>query len=149
MRNKLDQSLGFFLGLTYRKVSHLLLQRLKEYNITPEQWSVLVRIGERDGMIQKEIGERAAKDKPTTTRLLIALEEKGFIRKIGGEADRRSFLIYITDKGREVLQKTEPIEHQVMEEVTEGIPQAELELLLKQLNQVAQNADYLLDKEKE
>lgn len=148
LNSPLDESIGFHLGIAYRKLSLILQQRMRDYHITPEQWSVLYRIWEKDGQIQKEIGERSGKDKPTTTRILTALEEKGFIRKVCGENDRRSFFIFITDEGRTVIRHTEPIEHQVLEEITEEFSGEESKLLLKLLRQITVKADEMIEREK-
>ncbi|WP_433944160.1 MarR family winged helix-turn-helix transcriptional regulator [Paenibacillus sp. SN-8-1] len=148
MNSPLDESIGFHMGIAYRKLSQVLQQRMRDYHITPEQWSVLYRIWEKDGQIQKEIGERSGKDKPTTTRIITALEEKGFIRKVSGKNDRRSFFIFITEAGRDVITLTEPIERQVLEEVTEGITAEESRLLLRLLRQITMQADLMIEREK-
>ncbi|GIP24475.1 MarR family winged helix-turn-helix transcriptional regulator [Paenibacillus sp. J22TS3] len=148
MNSPLDESVGFHMGVTYRKLSQLLQHRLRDYHITPEQWSVLYRIWEKEGQIQKEIGERSGKDKPTTTRILAALEEKGFIRRESGEKDRRSYSIFITDEGKRVIEQTEPIEHQLHSDVTEGLSEEEKASLLRLLRRLTSNADELMKREK-
>ncbi|AJY74616.1 MarR family winged helix-turn-helix transcriptional regulator [Paenibacillus beijingensis] len=146
-REGLDGSIGFLMGVTYRKLSHLLLQRLKDYDITPEQWSVLYRIQEMDGCIQKEIAERSGKDKPTTTRILDALEAKGLVRRKIGENDRRSFRITITDKGKELIRQTEPIEKKAVQDAAAGLSDGEIETLLRLLRHIGDNVDGLSGKE--
>ena len=64
----LERSVGFMMGVASRKISQLFMQRLKPYDITPEQWIVLFYVHEHEGMIQTEIAQRTCKDKPTTTR---------------------------------------------------------------------------------
>lgn len=129
-KNGLNDSLGFLLGVAYRKMSNFLSQRLKEYDITPEQWSVLYRIYEQDGLIQKDIAARACKDKPTTTRILDSLEAKQFIRKQVGQGDRRSFHIYITDKGRSLIEETISIEQQTNRDAAAGLSQEQYDQLI-------------------
>lgn len=145
--NVFEHSAGFNLGLTYRKMSQLFTNRLKPYDITPEQWTVLYCIRVKDGMIQKEIAELASKDKPTTTRILDVLEAKGLIYKKAGEADRRSFLVYLTDKGRDVAAQTETIEHQAVQDATAGISEDEYEHLLELLRRIGANTDRLNERE--
>ncbi|MGO0059890.1 MarR family winged helix-turn-helix transcriptional regulator [Brevibacillus fluminis] len=139
----LDNSTGFLMGVIYRKISNLLMHRLKEHDITPEQWAVLYRVSEREGMIQKEIAERAGKDRPTTTRILDALEAKGFVVKQAGEQDRRSFLVFSTEKGRALIEQIVPIEKQTIADATHGISAADVELLHRLLRQIGENIDRL------
>jgi DNA-binding MarR family transcriptional regulator len=139
----LDESIGFVLGVTYRKISAFLASRLRELDITPEQWSVLYRIGEKDGQIQKDIAERAGKDHPTTTRILDGLAAKGFIEKRAGQRDRRSFEVFMTERGRSTLDRATPIEHAAMEEACAGITREEREALRNGLAAINLRVDRL------
>ncbi|TNJ60665.1 MarR family transcriptional regulator [Paenibacillus hemerocallicola] len=143
----LDRSAGFMMGVTSRKLSQVFTQRLRLYDITPEQWMVLYCIQERDGMIQKEIAQRACKDKPTTTRILDVLESKQWITKQTGKSDRRSFLVYATDKGRELISQTEGIEIKTVKDATSGLSEAEYDQLLSLLRRIGDNIDHLTEKE--
>lgn len=129
------------MGVTYRKISNLLMYRLREHEITPEQWSVLYRVSENEGMIQKDIAERAGKDRPTTTRILDALEAKGFVTKQAGRTDRRSFVVFATDKGRALIDLIVPIEKQTIADATAGISEEHVELLHRLLRQIGENID--------
>ncbi|MEW9701673.1 MarR family winged helix-turn-helix transcriptional regulator [Paenibacillus sp. SI8] len=143
----LDHSIGFNMGLTYRKLSNLLQQRLKVYDITPEQWSVLYQIDKADGLMQKEIAERVGKDRPTTTRILDQLEGKGYVYKKTGENDRRSFLVYITDKGSSLMQETIPIEQKVITDVRQCMSNEEYNLLMNLLIRVSNQVSELTETE--
>ncbi|QJC50976.1 winged helix-turn-helix transcriptional regulator [Paenibacillus albicereus] len=111
----LDDSIGFLLGAAYRKVSLTLLQQLRDWDITPEQWAMLARICERGGRIQRELGELTGKDKPTTTRILELLEAKGLIVKRADPKDRRSQRIYATEQGERLLAETTPVERAALD----------------------------------
>lgn len=140
MHESPGQSVVFLLGVAYRKVAQLFQQQIKSYNLTPEQWVVLCRIGEEDGLIQREIGERAAKDKPTVTRILTALEEKGFIRKSEGKDDRRSFRIHITTSGKELIREIEPLERAAMSAACDGMTPEEYRLFIRLLRRLIDNS---------
>ncbi|ANS75851.1 hypothetical protein AWM70_15690 [Paenibacillus yonginensis] len=141
MNKGLDESLGFVLGVAYRKVAQLFQHQLKDHNLTPEQWAVLYRISEEEGMIQREIGKRAEKDKPTTTRILVALEQKGLIHKVGGTEDRRSFRVYSTPEGKTKVQEIEPLERAAMKEASADLSEEEYKLLIGLLRRVIRNAE--------
>lgn len=140
-------TLGFLMGTTYRKVSMLFQNGLKEYDITPEQWSVLFQIDRTEGLIQKEIAKRSGKDKPTTTRILDHLEGKGLVYKRTGEKDRRSFKVYITDKGRALVKETVPVEDNVTEEIMNCISSEEYEVLMELLLRINNHVDQIMDGE--
>ncbi|MCY8467174.1 MarR family winged helix-turn-helix transcriptional regulator [Bacillus atrophaeus] len=90
---------------TSRRIIRFLAIHLKEDGITPEQWTVLKRVGESRGISQKELSARADKDQATLTKILDLLEKKNFIRREANPRDRRSFLVVLTEAGEE-LKKT-------------------------------------------
>ncbi len=135
------------MGNTYRKLSSLFQNGLKEYDITPEQWSVLYQVDMREGQIQKDIAERSGKDRPTTTRILDHLEQKGLVYKQIGENDRRSFKVYITDKGKSLIQETIPIEKHVDEVIKKCISVEEYETLMKLMIRIGSHVNEITERE--
>jgi MarR family transcriptional regulator, transcriptional regulator for hemolysin len=132
----LEQSIGFVMNATARRVSLLLSHRLKEHGISPEQWSVLYHVAEREGMIQKEIAEKSSRDRPTVTRILDALEARELVYKKPGETDRRSFLVYATPSGKALIEQTSAIEYGLNEEIMQAIGEEEYGRMLDLLNQI-------------
>lgn len=140
-KNILDDSIGFLLGQTYRKIVHILSIELKVLDITPEQWSVLYRISEKEALNQKELAHRSGKDQPTTTRILDVLYKKGLIEKKMCPSDRRSFLVYITENGKDLVQEAIPIEKETIERVIHGIDPNHLILLKSILTEMNTNIE--------
>ncbi|MFB0844476.1 MarR family winged helix-turn-helix transcriptional regulator [Paenibacillus oleatilyticus] len=122
-----EWSIGFIIGQTHRKMLNVLTSRLKEHDMTPEQFSVLCRLHESDGISQKEIADRTVKDQPTTARILDCLIRKELVRKQTSETDRRSFLVYLTEQGRHKLQLLMPIERQTIEDIFSWMSESEIE----------------------
>ena len=122
-------SIGFLLGSTYRKVSNMFSSRLKEYDITPEQWSILYYICAKEGMNQKELATHAYKDQPTTARILDVLYRKQLIRKEMDPHDRRAFLVYPNEEGRELMQKVYAIEEEHNQDIAKLITPERMEQL--------------------
>jgi DNA-binding MarR family transcriptional regulator len=142
-----DQSIGHMLGLTYRKLSTLFLSRMKSYEITPEQWSVLFQIHKAEGLIQKEIAERSGRDRPTTTRILDHLEQRRLVYRKIGERDRRSFKVYITDEGKRLMEEMIPVERRLNEEVRQCVSDEELDLLRELLSRIGQHVQDISERE--
>ncbi|MCY9110996.1 MarR family transcriptional regulator [Bacillus atrophaeus] len=61
---------------TSRRIIRFLAFHLKEEGITPEQWTVLKRVGESRGISQKELSARADKGQATLTEILDLLEKE-------------------------------------------------------------------------
>lgn len=131
-----ELAVGFIMGMTYRRIAALLQHRIKDYDVTPEQWSVLYQIDQAEGLIQKEIADRCGKDKPTTTRILDLLESKGLIYKETGKQDRRSFVVFSTERGKALIRETLPIEKGITDEVKRCMSDEEYRILLDLLDRI-------------
>ncbi len=134
-----DNSLGFILNRTNTKLKNALIQSFKPYNITPEQWGMLNLLWEQDGITPKSIAELAFKDQPTTVRILEKLENKGLIFREVNSDDSRSYLIYLTDTGRELKSILIPLARKKLEEALKGIDEHDIQKLFQTLNRIYEN----------
>jgi DNA-binding MarR family transcriptional regulator len=144
LRVGLDDSIGFILNHAGRRVSQLFTSRLQPYGITTEQWTVLSRLAEQDGISQKLLAQRAEKDQTNLTRILDQLERKGLVERKANAADRRSFLTYITAKGKELQGTLAPIEQRVVQEVTEGLSAGQIAELRTLLTHMTHQANHYI-----
>jgi DNA-binding MarR family transcriptional regulator len=134
-----EESIGFLIGHTYRKMVQHVTLHLREFDLTPEQFAVLFRLSKQDGINQKELAQRTAKDQPTITRILDALSKKGMIEKKSSDTDRRAFLITLSAKGWEWMDLAVPAEAKAISEVFEGIRPEQMDQLKQILLQMNTN----------
>ncbi len=77
------------------------------------QFVHLERLWTEDGLTQVELSHRVGVEMASSTAVLAELEERGWIRRERGEADRRKIYVYLTEKGRKlklpVLEKVRTI----------------------------------------
>lgn len=99
---QIENTLGYRINRSAIIMKIELQNRFKNagFSITPEEWVILNRLWESDGMNQNEISQKTLKDKTTVTRFLNGMEKDGLIRRVVAEEDRRSRLIFLTDKGK-------------------------------------------------
>lgn len=118
-----------------------LTARFKEKGValTPEEFAILSRLWEADGLFQTEITEKTLKDKTRVTRLLGRLIEKSLIEKETDEADRRNFRIFLTKKGSALKGEVLPIIIELMDQASYHISSLDLEITKKTLRQVLLN----------
>jgi len=64
----ISDSLGFLIYRTALSLKSTLQRRFREngQDITAEQWTIIRHLWEEEGLSQREIGEKASKDKPCT-----------------------------------------------------------------------------------
>jgi len=137
-----DECLSYLLGKSLQGVKNLLYRefKAKDYNITPEQWSVVSYLNNEDGLYQKQIADFLNKDKPTMTRILDLLEKRNLIIRISDEKDRRKFKIYLTQDGKDTVKILLPIAIEVENKINENISLAEIEAFRNILNKIYVNS---------
>ncbi|MEG6521960.1 MarR family winged helix-turn-helix transcriptional regulator [Desulfotomaculum sp. 1211_IL3151] len=139
MTFKLDNSLGFILNRTNTRMKNNLLHHFKDYDVTPEQWAVLNRLWEREGISSTELAELTSKDQPTTVRMLAKLEKKGYITRKVNPEDGRAYQIFLTSEGRALKDKLFPIAFQALDKSLKGIDRKQIEQVKVILNKIFEN----------
>ncbi len=106
-----EMNLYYQIELTARKIRHYGQSILNDHNLnlTIEQWLVLKTVLENEGINQIKIGEILIKDKPTISRMVKHLFNSGYIEKRNDKVDMRQFSIYLTKKGKKLLDELLPI----------------------------------------
>jgi MarR family transcriptional regulator, transcriptional regulator for hemolysin len=141
LQPSLDDLIGFSTAQMGRNLIRYLSFYLKPYDVTPEQWTVLKKLTEMDGISQKELAHKAKKDQATLTRILDILERKELIRKQMNKEDRRSFSIYSTDKGEALKQVLHPFIEGLFEKILWNIPVEKLEAYKQVMSLLNENIE--------
>ena len=107
--------------------------------ITPEQWTVLLFLWEKDGVTQQELCNATFKDKPSMTRLIDNMERQHLVVRIADKRDRRTNLIHLTKTGRELEGKARFIANKTLKEALQGLTLEELKVSQDVLRKVFTN----------
>lgn len=138
---KIEDTLGFIINRAAIIIRKRLAKMTKEagYDITPEEFALLSRLWEEDGIQQTILTEKTLKDKTRVTRLLTRLIEKSYVTKKTDEADRRNYIIYLTEEGYAIKADIVKIVNKIMENASKDIDQDEINVTKKILRKVFQN----------
>lgn len=110
---KLANQLCFPLYAAARNVTALYTPWLKPLGLTYTQYIVFLVLWEKDGVSVTEIGNRLMLDSGTLSPLLKKMREAGYIEKCQSKEDERSFLIFLTDKGKTLQERAKDIPEKV------------------------------------
>lgn len=113
--------------------------RAAELDITPEQFTVMAYLWKNDGRTQQELCDDTNKDKPSMTRLIDNLEKQNLVSRIPDRTDRRTNLIHLTPKGKELKQKASDIVLDVVKLALNGISAEQIDTCRVVLNNVLSN----------
>lgn len=115
---------------TVLKLNHRMkrktVNKLKNHDITLEQWYLLYFLYQNEGCNQKKLAEATSKDTGAVTRSLNVLEGKGMVERKNSYHDKREFLIYLTDKGKDLYKETSILLSQNAQEIESIFTKSEL-----------------------
>lgn len=107
--------------------------------ITPEQWTVLLYLWEKEGVTQQTLCNATFKDKPSMTRLIDNMEKMHLVVRIPDKRDRRSNLIHLTKTGHELEDKARLIANKTLKEALRGLTVEELRVSQEVLRKIFVN----------
>lgn len=148
MVSSFDEAIGLQTSQMNRRMLRFLNHSLEWYEISLEQWVVLSKLAEQENINQKMLSVKAEKDPASLLRILDILERKGLIERRQNIGDRRSTSLYITTKGKELKNELAPYIENRFKEITNGIPEQEIEIYMKVLGNIDTNLKKLLEKQK-
>ncbi|WP_299217856.1 MarR family winged helix-turn-helix transcriptional regulator [uncultured Aquimarina sp.] len=105
-------------------------------DLSKEQWSVLKRLKVKDGQPQNDLAFITHRDKTSMTRLVNTMESKNLVVRKSDEKDRRVNRIFLTDYGKEVIEKVTPIMYDLIPAVQESLSNEEIENLISTLKKI-------------
>lgn len=129
-------------GKVSAAINRRLIRNFRENNldITPEQWTVLLFLWEKDGVSQQELCNATFKDKPSMTRLIDNMERLNLVVRISSKSDRRTNLVYLTRQGRELEDRARNVANRTLKEALAGLSTEELRISQEVLRKVFSNA---------
>ncbi len=141
----IDSSIGYLVGRTSRAIVKRLTKKFQDagFDVSYEQWSILIHLYRQDGQTQQALARIAVKDKAAITRLLNVLEKKNIVLRVPDRTDKRSKLIYLTNKAKEFKGELIAQVEEMLHEAEQGISFEEMEHCRVTLNKIFDNFDSL------
>ncbi len=141
----IDSSIAYLVGRTSRSIIKRLTKKFSDagFDVSYEQWSILVHLYRKDGQTQQELSNIAVKDKAAITRLLNVLEKKNIVLRIPDRNDKRSKLVYLTNKAKDFKADLIAVVEELLVEAEQGISPEEMVSCKTMLNKIFSNFDRL------
>ena len=100
-----ENPLSRLIYFTAQEMKNFAEKILKPYDLTLEQLHLLKNMVGDEGMTQRQIGDLANKTPANMTRILDRLAVKDLILRKDNPQDRRSSLVFLTDKGKSLVEE--------------------------------------------
>lgn len=132
-------NIGRYFSQMYRKGRIFYSNKLEKYGLGSGQSIFLFQLYKKDGISQEELSNILYVDKATTTRAIQKLEKQGFVKRITSDRDRRSNIVYLTDKAKELQKDIENILKEWDTILLKSLTSDEKEKLLEILKKMENN----------
>jgi len=141
--------LGLFISIIHRtRIVHL-NKEMKDLELTAGQVPFLMYLSHKEGITQEDLAIHLHVDKGTVARALKKLEDNGFLYREINPQNRRSYLLFLTEKGRKIVPKIYNIDKEWEDYVCSNFPNDECNhlfnvlkiLAMKSLEKVRENGE--------
>jgi DNA-binding MarR family transcriptional regulator len=113
--------------------------RLQDVPLTPEQFMLIDLLWNQGEMSQQELADQMHKDKNSVTKLVDAIERKGFVVRRQNRNDRRSNTLVLTEKANQLKPGAKLKGISILDQMLEGISEEELRAFLATLRKLDVN----------
>ena len=143
----MDNAVGYAIGHAAARLKMGLRRTFLAagHDVTPEQWVVLYRLFEAQGLTQCGLGERTVKDKTTITRILDRLQAKKLLVRRRDKRDRRSQRIFLTPAGEALVRSLVPLVQGYATDVFTDVPPEDSERIRRILEGIETRLDAIFE----
>ena len=139
----LSKEVAVELNLTGCKLKQFIAAKLRQADVplTPEQFMLIDLLWNHGEMSQQQLADMMQKDKNSVTKLVDAIERKGFVVRRQNVNDRRSNTLVLTERANQLKYVAKQKGISILDEMLAGISDDELKCFLKTLHKLNANMD--------
>jgi DNA-binding MarR family transcriptional regulator len=134
-----DERVARLVRLAARGFNRALSIRLGQYDVGFGQWIFLRILWPEDGLSQRALARRAGVTEPTAHAALCRLEDQGLIERRLLPGNKRRQHVFLTDQGRAMRDRLEPLALEANEIAVQGLSAAERDVLRRALLLIIDN----------
>lgn len=141
MRENKQNHLGFLLSSSTNLIWKHLTRNFARtgYDITPEQFSLLMQLSSKNNQSQSQIAEATSKDKVSVTKIINSLEKRNLVKRIIDNGDKRIKRISLTSKAKRILPRLTKSAEETIDLALQNMNYEELETFKNILRNIQLN----------
>jgi DNA-binding MarR family transcriptional regulator len=139
---KREETLDYNIKGLWHGISRMYNQYGVQYDITASTGFVLLNIDVESGTPATKIAPLLGMESRSLTRMLKAMEDKGWVYREKDPTDGRSVRIFLTDIGKEKRELSRRAVREFNKKITTLIPESKLEnffSVLKEINEIVED----------
>ncbi|MBV6823142.1 MarR family winged helix-turn-helix transcriptional regulator [Pseudomonas sp. PD9R] len=148
------QDLRDLMSFQLRQLSNLYTKNtasvyLRKFSLTMNEWRVIALINTAGELSLNRLAAQAQFDKGLTSRIVVKLNERGFVERQPDPSDARGIALSLTDQGRALVDQVFPEAVQLNKQLQSCLTKSERDLLAVALQKLTHQARAMLDQERE
>jgi MarR family transcriptional regulator, organic hydroperoxide resistance regulator len=132
--------IGRLLREAHMSFHRLFTAELAAHGVGFGEFQHLQHLWDADGITQVELAARIGIKPAASTSILAALEERGYIRRVRNDVDRRKVNVYLTSKGRSTKKNLLKCAQETNAIARVGLSDADVEELFETMRHLVTNA---------
>ena len=138
-----EASLPLMLTVVKSRLNQVTWRLLAPYGVTPQQYQVLRVLSDSPSLCHGQLAGALGLDKPTATRLVQALQRKGWVEVSPHACDGRKLRLDLSPSGRDLVARLADFRTHVRERIEEGLDEGERQAIRSLLHKLKLNLDSL------
>jgi MarR family transcriptional regulator, lower aerobic nicotinate degradation pathway regulator len=134
---RIEEQVGYLLRRAHQRASAIFQVSIGDPNITPTQYSSMVKLNEYKELSQNLLGRLVGMDKATMQGVVRRLKERGLVDSRPDPGDARRTLLSLTTEGQRLVNKLLINGPAVSRETMKPLTAQEQRLLLDLLSKIA------------
>lgn len=131
--------LGYLLSASARLIKRKTDYELEKHDITTSQWAVLKLLDSKAELTQAQISDQLMSDRATIGTVIFKLIEKELVEKNLDAVDRRSYVVCLTQKSKDIIKDIENSVVKVTDEALNGMSKSDIDKFFASLNKIICN----------
>jgi DNA-binding MarR family transcriptional regulator len=132
--NGLDRSVSHLLHRAGQAAEDIFQTTIGD--LTPRQLTVLATIADNEGVSQTGLVDRTGIDRSTMADIVPRMQRKGLLQRRRTKEDARAYAVRLTEEGRRVLRRAEPLARRVDKRILEVLPAKRRQQFVEQLRAI-------------
>ena len=138
-----DEPIGLLIAAARRRIRQAVGHRVRGYDLTTQQFWVLVAIYEHPGFSLGELAVHIRMDTPTASRVVFALMNRKLVEVRDDAADRRRARLHLRPAGAALAKALHALATATRAAIVQGLNAAEQAALRAALRKIIANMDRL------
>lgn len=137
---------GALLRAAHRQYTKALQYRLADHGMPIGLWYFLAALAEKDGVSQRALSRRVGTVEPAAVSVLGQMEKRGWIVRDRDPQDQRRRVVFLTDEGRGVHDRLQPVLERLDDARTHGLSREQAATLQSLLGTMARSIERSLER---